>query len=400
MATRAVTPRYPFGPATGLDPHPDYRALRGSGPVRVALPYGGQAWLVTRYNDVKTVLGDPRFSRAAAAGRDTPRPRPPIDSPDQILSMDPPDHTRLRRLVAQAFTARRVEQMRDRVQDTVDGLLDTMIATGPRADLAEALAWPLPVTVICDLLGVPDRDHDQFRSWTETTLALGEGSSLQEINAARKHLNDYLAELVADRRHNPTGDLLSDLVSARDHQDRLTEEELIRLGVTLLISGHETTANQIGNFIFVLLSQPHRWDRVVMTCPDGIDNVVEELLRYVPMAASADFARIALVDVELGGQRIAAGDAVLAQLHTANRDPQVFSNPDILDLDRAPNPHLAFGHGVHHCLGAPLARLELRIALRSLVARFPRLRLSVAPEAIAWRTDRLVRGVRSLPVVW
>ncbi|HEX4721416.1 MAG TPA: cytochrome P450 [Pseudonocardiaceae bacterium] len=391
--------QYPFRPIEGLVPHPRYAQLREEGaPVRIRMPYGGEAWLVTRYADVRVVLADHRFSRAAAAGRDVPRARPPMDSPDQIISMDPPDHTRLRTLVAKEFTARRVEALRPRVRELVDGLLDALPERG--ADLAAGLAWPLPVTVICELLGVPPDDHASFRGWTELTLALGADTRHAEIAAARAQLNTYLANLIAHRRGHPTGDLLSDLITARDHDDKLSEEELVRLAVTLLISGHETTANQLGNFVYLLLSDRRQWERLVAD-PALIPRAVEELLRYTPMAASVDFARVAVADVELpGGGRIRAGDAVLVQLHAANRDVTVFNHPDELDLARTYNPHLAFGHGVHHCLGAPLARMELQVTLAVLVRRLPGLRLAVPAAEIPWRADRLVRGVRALPVGW
>jgi cytochrome P450 len=391
---------YPFGPAAGLAPHPKYAQLREEGaPVRIRMPYGGEAWLVTRYPDVRAVLADRRFSRAAAAGRDVPRARPPMDSPDQIISMDPPDHTRLRTLVAKAFTGRRIDGLRPRVADIVDNLLDEMMAAGAPGDLADALAWPLPVTVICELLGVPTADHERFRTWTEMTLALGADTRHSDITGARDQLNAYLAGLVVRRRARPGGDLLSDLISARDHADRLSEDELVRLGVTLLISGHETTASQLGNFVFLLLSDRRRWEQLVAD-PELVSTAVEELLRYTPMAASVDFARIAVQDVELPGGRIAAGEAVLVQLHAANRDGAVFERPDELDLARTHNPHLAFGHGVHHCLGAPLARMELTVTLAALIRRLPGLRLAVPAAEIPWRADRLVRGVRSLPVTW
>ena len=392
--------QYPFRPIEGLRPHPRYAQLRAEGaPVRIRMPYGGEAWLVTRYADVRAVLASPRFSRAAAAGRDVPRARPPMDSPEQIISMDPPDHTRLRTLVAKEFTARRVDGLRPRVREIVDDLLDTVCKDGSPADLAAGLAWQLPVTVICELLGVPADDHESFRTWTEMTLALGADTRHAEIVDARERLNTYLADLIARRRVDPAGDLLSDLIAARDNADRLSESELVRLGVTLLISGHETTANQLGNFVFLLLSDRRHWTRLVAD-PDLIPRAVEELLRYTPMAASVDFARIAVDDVQLSGRRIAAGDAVLVQLHAANRDAAVFERPDELDLARAENPHLAFGHGVHHCLGAPLARMELQVALAALVDRLPGLRLAVPADEIPWRADRLVRGVRSLPVTW
>ena len=392
--------QYPFRPTEGLVPHPRYAQLREEGaPVRIRMPYGGEAWLVTRYADVRAVLADPRFSRAAAAGRDVPRARPPMDSPDQIISMDPPDHTRLRVLVAKEFTARRVAALRPRVRGIVDTLLDRLVDTRPPADLAQGLAWPLPVTVICELLGIPARDHDSFRRWTEMTLAMGADTRHTEIVAARDQLNAYLAELIGHRRTQPADDLLSALISARDHADRLSEQELVRLGVTLLIAGHETTASQLGNFVFLLLSDRRRWQRLVAD-PALIPTAVEELLRYTPMAASVDFARIATTDVHLPGGHIAAGDAVLVQLHAANRDAAVFDRPDELDLARADNPHLAFGHGVHHCLGAPLARMELQVALAALVDRLPGLRLAVPADEVPWRADRLVRGVRALPVAW
>ncbi len=373
---------YPFGPAEGLTPHPRYAELRE--PTRILAPYGGEAWLVTGYHDTRTVLADPRFSRAAAAGKDSPRARPPIDSPDQILSMDPPGHTRLRRLVAKAFTVRRVERLRPRMTEIVEDLVDRGVT-----DLVADLAWPLPTTVICELLGVPAADHTRFREWTEATLAL---RGLEEMAAARSTLNTYLAGLIAQRREEPADDLLSALVAARDEGDRLSEEELVRLGVTLLISGHETTANQIGNFLYLLLEDPRRWDAL-----SDVPRAVEELLRFTPMAVVADFARIATTDVVLGGQTIKAGEAVLVQLHAANRDPDVFAAAADLDLDRADNPHVAFGHGTHHCLGAHLARVELQVVLSTLRRRMPSLRLA-DPSKVEWRANRLVRGPVALPV--
>ncbi|WP_132115769.1 cytochrome P450 [Actinocrispum wychmicini] len=390
---------YPFGPAESLVPHPRYAALRAeAGLCRVQMPWGGEAWLATRYDDVRTVLGDPRFSRALAAGReDTPRARPLIEDPHMILSMDPPDHTRLRRLVAKAFTARRVEELRPRVRAIVGALLGEMKAP---ADLAAGLAWPLPMIVISEMLGVDEADRADFRSWTEQTLALGTGEgalSREQIVAARGHLNRYLTGLVELRRAKPTGDLLSDLVAARDEGDRLSEDELVRLGVTLLIAGHETTANQIGNFVWVLLDNDRAGWRQLLDRPELVPTAVEELLRYVPMAASAEFARVAREDVQLGGQLVRAGEAVMAQMHAANRDRAVFPDPDTVDLAREHNPHTAFGHGVHHCLGAPLARLELQVALEGLLAEMPGLRLV---GEVRWRADRLVRGVTALPVSW
>jgi cytochrome P450 len=389
---------YPFGLVEGLTPHPQYARLRDQpGLARVRMPYGGEAWLATRYDDSRQVLGDPRFSRAAAAGRDSPRARPLIDVPQVILSMDPPEHTRLRRLVAKAFTARRVELLRSRVVQIVDELLDTMVGAGPPADLARLVAWPTPMMVISELLGVPADRWADLRQWTERTLALGAGTSVEQITDARARLMEYLAGLAAERRRQPSDDLIGALVVARDEGDALSEDELVRLVMALLIAGHETTANQIGNFAYLLLSERDRWARLAEAGPEAVPAAIEELLRYTPMAMSADFARIATEDVEVGGQVVRAGDAVLVQIHSADRDAAVFRDADELDLTREPNPHIAFGHGVHHCLGAPLARMELQVVFEALVKRLPGLRLAADVE---WVSDRLVRGARGLTVAW
>jgi cytochrome P450 RapN len=394
-----AAPAYPFGPAERLDLDPQYSALRAERPlVRVRMPYGGEAWLAIRHEAVRIVLADPRFSRAATVGKDVPRTQPLIQHDPSILGMDPPEHSRLRKLVAKAFTARHVQNLRPRVQEIIDDLLDTMIGAGPPADLAESLSWPLPITVICELLGVPTADRESFRRWTDLMLAT-EGTDPALIDDARTSLNAYLAELIAQRRANPTDDLLGQLVVARDEGDRLSERELVMFGVTLLIAGHETTANQTGNFVYTLLSDRRLWQALVDE-PELVPAAVEELMRFIPLGASAAFARIAKEDVDVDGQVVRAGEAVLVQLGSANRDESVFPHPDKIDFGRAENPHIAFGHGVHHCLGAPLARLELRMAVGTLVRRLPGLRLAVPSEDVRWRSDRLVRGVQALPVTW
>ncbi|HEX4701588.1 MAG TPA: cytochrome P450, partial [Pseudonocardiaceae bacterium] len=345
---------YPFGPPARLDINPTYAELREQPLARVEMPYGGAAWLATRYEDVKMVLADPRFSRAETMGKDVPRNVPPIQEDPSILSMDPPEHSRLRKLVAKAFTARHTERLRPRIQTIIDELLDRMVATGPPADLAESLAWPLPIQVICELLGVPTADRDKFRAWTDQVLSMA-GAELPLIEEARAALNGYLADLIARRRVEPTNDLLGELVAARDGGDRLSEQELIVFGVTLLVAGHETTANQTGNFVYTLLTRPALWLQLVGD-PDLVPSAVEELSRFTPLGASAGFPRIATEDLELGGQLVRAGEAVVVQMASANRDSTVFDRPDEINLASADNPHVAFGHGVHHCLGAPLAR--------------------------------------------
>src|SRR6266568_3348901 len=389
---------YPFGPPEGLDVNPGDARLLDEPLARVEMPYGGAAWLVTRYEDVKLVLADPRFSRAETVGRDVPRVMPAISPDPTILGMDPPEHSRLRKLVAKAFTARHVEMLRPRVEQIIDELLDDMVAGGAPADLSSALTWPLPITVICELLGVPVEDRHRFRTWTDVILSLA-GDDLERIEDARVGLNDYLAELIAKRRAEPTEDLLGQLVLARDEDDRLSEEELVAFGVTLLVAGHETTANQTGNFVYLLLNQPELWQQLVAD-PDLVPAAVEELTRFVPLGASAAFSRIATEDLEIGGQLVRKGESVVVQIASANRDDAIFDRPDEINLTREQNPHVGFGHGVHHCLGAPLARLELQLAVGTLVRRLPGLRLAVPADDVAWRVDRLVRGVRALPVAW
>jgi cytochrome P450 RapN len=396
-----MTATYPFSPADRLDLDPAYERLRAEqAPIRVRMPYGGEAWLAIRHEDVRTVLADPRFSRAATVGQDVPRTQPLIQHDSSILGMDPPEHSRLRKLVAKAFTARHVEALRPRVQQIIDELIDTMVAAGPPADLAESLAWPLPITVICELLGVPFADRDRFRAWTDLTLAVdGPDVTTEQIQDARTNLYSYLAGLIAQRRVEPTDDLLGQLVLARDEGDRLSEQELVMFGVTLLVAGHETTANQTGNFVYTLLRDRRLWESLVAD-PELVPAAVEELMRFIPLGASAAFARIATDDIQLGKQLVKAGEAVLVQIGSANRDESVFERPDEIDFHRPENPHVAFGHGVHHCLGAPLARLELRMAVGTLVRRLPQLRLAVSEQDVPWRENRLVRGVLALPVAW
>jgi cytochrome P450 len=396
-ATSYEATPYPFAAADRLAVHPKLAELRRDRQVlRVALPFGGDAWLVTRYEDVKTVLADPRFS-TDIVGKDVPRPLPVVQYEASILTMDPPEHSRLRKLVAKAFTARRVELLRPRTQRIVDDLLDTMISAGAPADLAESLNWPLPITVICELLGVPFADRARFRQWTDFVLALT--GDEQEIRGSRAQLNEYLAGLGAVRRSEPTDDLLGELVAARDGEGRLSEEELVNFGVTLLVAGHETTANTTGNFVYTLLANPSLWEALVAD-PSLVPSAVEELLRIIPLGASSSFARIAVEDLELGGQHIAAGDAVVVDMNSANQDISVFERADEIDFTRQDNQHIAFGHGVHHCLGAQLARMEMQVAISTLISRLPTLRLALPAEQVEWKTGRLIRGVRSLPVTW
>jgi cytochrome P450 len=394
-----IHPRsYPFA-SDKLDVHPTYQDLRREEPVcRVQLPYGEPTWLATRYEDVKVVLGDPRFSRAAAMGRDEPRLRPHPTGLGTIKSLDPPEHGRLRRLVATAFTVKRIEQLRPRVQQLADELIDTMLDDGPPADLVEDFALPLPIAVICELLGVPFADRKDFRLWSDAYLSTTK-FGVEEVVAYRALLRDYLAGLVARRREAPEDDLLSALVAARDNEDRLSEEELLSLAEAILVAGHETTASQIPNFIYVLVTHPEQFADLRAEL-DLLPDAVEELLRFVPIGAGAAQPRYALEDVELGGVTVQAGEPVMSVLHSANHDESVYAHPGELDLRRKEASHVAFGHGAHHCLGAPLARMELQVALRALLTRLPGLRFAGPETDIVWKTGVSTRGPERMPITW
>jgi cytochrome P450 len=399
MSATVTSPTFPFLAGPPLDLPAEFERLRAEEPVaRVTMPSGDRAWLVTRYQDVRTVFADPRFSRAAASTPTAPKLSPRfLLRADSILSKDPPDHTRLRRLVAGAFTARRIDTLRPRIQETTDRLLDGLEQVDPPADLVTHLALPLPVMVICELLGVPYCDRDRFRGWTEALLNVD--LPLADAYAAREALDDYLAGVIADRRVHASDDLLGALTAARDEGGKLSEDELVSFGITLLIAGHETTANQIATFALFLLRNPGQL-RLLRESPDLIAPAVEELLRFTPLGVGSGLLRVATTDVEIGGVGIRAGEAVIASITSANHDPAVFGDPDELDIARADNPHLAFGPGIHHCLGAQLARAELQIALGSLLQRFPGLVLAVGEDELNWRPRLGLRGPSAVPVRW
>ena len=395
MTTTTEPLAYPFNDDEGLDLDPAYAKLRQTeGMIRVRLPFGEPAWLATRYEDARFVLGDRRFGREMAASRDEPRTYP-ARRPAGILGMDPPDHTRLRKLVATAFTVRRVEALRPRVAEITAELVDGMLAAGPPVDLVDAFALPLPVQVICELLGVPVEDRVRFRVWSDAALST---SSLTDEEQIRAHLelSEYMAGLVAQRTADPREDLMSALIAAREADtDRLTVEELVMLCNAVLIAGHETTATQIPNFVHVLLAADRYTE--LGEHPERIPGAVEELLRFIPLGAGSAFPRYASEDVEVGGQLVRAGEPVLVAIGSANRDETRFPGAESLHFDRPQNSHMGFGHGAHHCLGAPLARMELQEALRALTSRLPGLRLAGEPE---WKTAMLVRGPRKMPVAW
>ena len=394
------TPAYPFGRDVGLSIGESYRRLLRDEPVsRVRLPHGGDGWLVLDFEANRTVLADRRFSRARILGADLPRMFPEPMTQVSLLSMDPPDHTRIRRLVAKAFSAPRVESLRPRIAEHVDRLLDTLRRSGPPADLMSVVAARLPLRVICLILGVPETDRDQFDAWSEAAMSIFTRTR-EETTESLGRLSAYIAGLVADRRAGKTGDLLAELVAARDGTDRLSEQELVFLGVTLLVVGHETAEKQIGNLVHTLLTHPDQRAHLAKR-PGLVPAAVEELLRHIPVqTAHGVFPRVATEDVRLGDVLIKAGDTVFPFSSVANRDPRAFDHPDELDLDRRPAFHLAFGHGIHTCLGASLARIELQELVRRLIDGFPELALAVPESEVAWSTEGFVRGPRALPVTW
>ncbi|MEU5987352.1 cytochrome P450 [Spirillospora sp. NPDC047418] len=378
------------------DPYTAYAELRERGPVHpIDFPRGVTAFLVVDHEHGRAALSDPRLSK------DVGHSSVPIDGEQffggTMLAMDPPGHTRLRGLMAKAFTAGRVERLRPRVQEIAGGLLDGIAARGG-ADLIEDLAVPLPVQVICELLGVPASDRARFRAWTAvlTVPALTAEARARRRDAARE-FNDYLVEVIAERRARPEDDLVSALIAARDGDAALTEPELLSGIALLLIAGHETTVNLIGNGVLALLQAPDQLD-LLRTRPDLLPSAIEELLRYDGPVERAS-QRIALADMEIAGTPVPKGAWVHVALGAADRDPAAFDDPDRLDVTRAPKRHVAFGHGLHFCLGAPLACLEGQIAIGGLLARFPDLALAVPPADLRHhRTGSIVRGLTTLPV--
>ncbi|MBQ6641594.1 MAG: cytochrome P450 [Saccharopolyspora sp.] len=389
---------YPFGPARRLELHPRFAELRATKPVaEVRLPYGGRAWLLTRYADIKTAMNDPRFRRTTPEDPDVPRTTEDYPaSRESLLTAPPQEHMRLRRLVMKAFTHREIEKLREQAQVIVDGLIDDMVERGSPADLGEAIAWQLPIRIICKILGGDVADKDRFAKWA---VQVQGSQGREQMEQGHAELNAHLAQLVAARRAAPADDLLSSLVLARDEGDRLTEEELISTGMVLLVGGFETSANQICNSVYTLLERPELWNRLVES-PEYVPNAVEELLRFLPLVQETTFPVVAGADIELSGVLIKEGDAVISFPYAGNRDPEVFDRPEEIDLTRSENPHLTFSHGVHHCLGAALARMEIQVVLDLLVRRLPRLRLAIPAEDVEWRSDLLLRTIRRLPVAW
>ncbi|WP_434095095.1 cytochrome P450 family protein [Streptomyces lydicus] len=390
------------------DPYPAYAWLRTHAPVhRTALPSGVEAWLVTRYTDARQALADARLSKNPVHHSESAHGKGKVGIPGErsanlmthLLNIDPPDHTRLRRLVSKAFTPRRVAEFAPRVQQLADDLIDGFAGRG-EADLIHEFAFPLPIYAICDLLGVPREDQDDFRDWAGMMIRHG-GGPRGGVARSVKKMRTYLAELIHRKRENPGEDLISGLIRASDHGEHLTENEAAAMAFILLFAGFETTVNLIGNGTYALLRHPAQRELLQGALAAGDTELlatgIEELLRYDGPVELATW-RFATQELTLGGQRIAAGDPVLVVLAAADRDPERFADPDVLDLTRRDNPHLGYGHGIHYCLGAPLARLEGQTALATLLRRLPDLRLGADPDTLRWRGGLIMRGLRSLPV--
>ena len=392
-------------PAFKANPYPTYARLHSAAPVhRVALSDGRWAWLVTRYDDVVAVLRDQRFVKD---WRDVMTPEqlaqvPPIPEvmrplSRNMLDADPPDHERLRTLVSKAFTPRLVERKRERVQAIADALLDEVEDKG-EMELIDDYAFPLPITVIAELLGVPAEDRNRFREWSGAAVS---GNKTQEyvervLIPYMQVFTDYLRAMFEEKRKNPKDDLISALVRAEESGDKLSEDELLAMVFLLLIGGQETTVNLIGNGVLALLQHPDQLQKL-RDDPSLITPAVEELLRYDgPVETSTE--RFAKEDVVIGGTTIRKGEMILVAIAAADHDPGRFPDPDKLDIARADNKHLAFGKGIHHCLGAPLARMEGQIAIDTLLRRMPNLRLKGSPESLSWRPVLKLRGLQALPV--
>ncbi|MFE7528730.1 cytochrome P450 [Kitasatospora sp. NPDC057542] len=399
MATAEKTPRFAHPAARGtcpFAPPPAYGQARQEEPVsRVSLWDGSTSWLVTRHEDIKAVLSDARFSS------DSTRPGFPFISAGArqlnagqptFIRMDDPEHARFRRMLTGEFMIRKVEALRPEVQRIADDLLDRMTEGRSSADLVREFALPLPSLVICLLLGVPYQDHDFFQECSRVLLR--RASTAEEVTAAQAKLVDYLVELTEAKRTHPDDGILSRLVE----RGELSTEEIGAMGRLLLVAGHETTANMTALSVLALLRNPDQLDHL-RKHPESVPGAVEELLRYLSIVHSG-LTRVATEDVDLGGVRIRAGEGVICMVNTANRDEQEFPDGDELDLTRDARRHLAFGFGSHQCLGQPLARLELQIALTSILRRLPELRLAVPFEEIRFRGEMLVYGVHELPIAW
>nr|WP_042196153.1 cytochrome P450 [Kibdelosporangium sp. MJ126-NF4]CEL22436.1 putative cytochrome P450 hydroxylase [Kibdelosporangium sp. MJ126-NF4]CTQ89291.1 putative cytochrome P450 hydroxylase [Kibdelosporangium sp. MJ126-NF4] len=372
-------------------PSPDLRKLREEQPVtRVQTAIGGPAWLVTRYADIREVFG--------GSGKFSNTPIGPFRDQNLgrsgfLLGYDAPEHTRLRRMLTPEFTVRRIRRLQPRIEAIVDEHLDALEQAGPPADLVATFALPIPSLVICELLGVPYEDRDGFQETAKVRLDMSR--DMDERIAAVEKSRSFMAKLVAAARANPGDDMIGMLI--RDHGDEVDDRELVGVADLLLLAGHETTSNMLALGTLLLLRHPEQ--AAAVRAGEQVDEAVEEMLRYLSIVHTGVF-RTALEDVELSGQKIAAGDIVVCSLPSANRDPALGEDLDEFDIARKISAHMAFGHGLHHCLGAPLARMEMKIAFPALLRRFPDLALAVGYDEVRFRSYSFIHGMESLPLTW
>jgi cytochrome P450 len=396
-----------YGPEFKRRAYQTYAEMRKSDPVYLhVFPDGFRMWFITGYEEVETILRDhKRFVKNLRNAWPPERVATlPESSPleellnNHMLNIDPPDHTRLRALINKAFTSRMINQMQGRVQQIAEELLD-QVQTRGHMELIDEYAFPLPIVVIAELLGAPSADRDRFRVWSDAFI--GEPESQEEAGQMMKLMadfTDYLRALFDERRARPQDDLISALIEAEEAGDKLSEAELFSMVILLIVAGHETTVNLIGNGVLALLQHPDQM-AALRAEPALMPAAVEEFLRYDgPVERSTP--RWATEDIELGGQTICRGDMVMVVLSAANRDEAQFNEAAGLDIHRENNKHMAFGLGIHYCVGAPLARMEGRIALDALLRRLPNLRLAGSFDELVWRTVPLIRGLKQLPVAW
>lgn len=392
------------------DPVAFFTRLREQGPlIRLTIPFeGGESWIVTNYEDTIAVLKDPRFIKdvqkivppqadQGVAGERASVIQRFLTQRRDMLTVDPPDHTRLRGLVSKAFTPRMIEQLRPRIQQIANELLDAVQAQG-KMDLIADFAFPLPITVISEMLGIPVADRQQFRSWSQTLVTAPSGPELEAKGAIIETFFQYIKAFLADKRTHPGLDLTSSMIQAEERGDTLSETELISTIFLLIVAGHETTVNLIGNGVLALLLHPDQMN-LLRADPSLLPSAIEELLRYTaPVSISSP--RWASEDITIHGELIHKGEMVFVSLVGADTDPQHFSDPEVLDILRQENQHVAFGKGMHFCLGAPLARLEGQIAIGTLLQRLPNLHLASQPEQLIWTSTPILRGLTSLPVTF
>lgn len=392
-----------LSPTFKANPFPFFAHLREAEPVyRTTLPDKTSVWLVTRYEDVYSLLKDERFAKYRYNAMTPEQLRkqpwvPPMFRPLErsMLDLDPPDHTRLRELVHKAFTPRLIEQMRLRVQVLADELLDAVAHRG-EMDLIRDYALPLPMTLITEILGVPAKDRNKFHQWSKVIVSVNQFNNNWRVIPAVWKFIRYLRKYFKVRRADLKDDLVSALIQAEEAGDTLSEDELLAMVFLLLVAGHETTVNLISSGVLALFQHPNQMDQLRRD-PSLIRSAIEELLRYTSPVFMAT-ERYAREDLTIHGVRISQGEMSLGVIGSANRDEKVFDNPDTLDLTREPNKHLSFGFGIHYCLGAPLARMEAQIAINTLLNRLPDLRLKGLAESLRWRPSLILRGLEALPL--